>query len=52
MYTPVAGTWAISGTEVRERLGNGQDILEWFMRDVVQDMLRRKITANEPVFHD
>ncbi len=42
----------ISGTEVRERLRKGEALPDWFMRDVVQDVLARAIAQGEPVFHD
>lgn len=41
----------ISGTQVREALRDGGAIPEWFMRDEVQDMLRREIQLGRPVFH-
>lgn len=40
----------ISGTEVRNQLRKGGDLPGWFMREVVQDMLRAEIGAGRSVF--
>ena len=54
-YRPVAGDSvpkSISGTEARAALRAGCRLPEWFMRDVVQDMLLGEIAAGRPVFCD
>jgi ATP sulfurylase len=43
---------SISGTQVRDRLRRGERLPDWFMRDVVQDVLLEEIAAKRPVFYD
>ncbi len=43
---------SISGTQVRNRLQQGEYVPEWFMRKEVQDYLLGEIAAGRPVFHD
>ena len=42
----------ISGTEMRGALRAGQALPDWFMRDMIQDMLRAEISAGQPVFSE
>lgn len=42
----------ISGTVARQKLENGERLPEWYMRDMVQDVLLNEIAANRPVFFD
>ncbi len=51
-YTETAnsGTVPISGSDVRRLLENGENVPEWLARDIVVDMLRRKMAAGQPVF--
>lgn len=53
-YAPLTqnGTKHISGTEVRETLRSGERLPNWFMRDLVQDVLQAEIAAGRPVFVD
>ena len=44
------GTQSISGTQVRAALRAGDPLPDWFMRDVVQDVLRSEIAAGGAVF--
>lgn len=41
---------SISGTQVRAELCAGNALPEWFIRDVVQDMLQREMAAGHPIF--
>ncbi len=41
---------SISGTQVRAALSEGRALPEWFIRDVVQDMLAREVAAGRPLF--
>jgi ATP sulfurylase len=41
---------SISGSEIRRRLQSGDPLPDWFMRDVVQDMLRTEIAHGRPIF--
>lgn len=41
---------SISGTEVREALRADLPLPDWFMRDIVQQMLRSEISAGLPIF--
>ena len=47
-----AQTLTISGTEMREALRAGRALPDWFMRDIIQDMLRAEISAGRPVFSE
>jgi ATP sulfurylase len=52
-YGPVDATDAVksvSGTQARESLINEQRLPNWFMHDVVQDMLMDEIRGGRPVF--
>jgi pyruvate kinase len=58
-YDPEAGTYScektvatrnISGTQVRQALQSGEPLPDWFMRDVVQDVLRSEIDAGGDIF--
>lgn len=40
----------ISGTEAREALRQQRTLPDWFMREEVQELLRRDIVAGKPVF--
>jgi len=42
----------ISGTEVRETLRAGKRLPDWFMRELVQDVLIEEIKRGKPVFHE
>ena len=42
----------ISGTEMRSALRAGHALPDWFMRDLIQDMLRAEISAGQPVFSE
>ncbi len=42
----------ISGTEVRETLRAGKHLPDWFMRDIVQDILLRQIRSGAQVFYE
>ncbi|MCH8009552.1 MAG: hypothetical protein IIC91_11880 [Chloroflexi bacterium] len=44
------GTRSISGTQARQALKAGDPLPDWFMRDVVQDVLRSEIAAGGEVF--
>ena len=44
------GTQSISGTQARAALQAGDPLPDWFMRDVVQDVLRSEIAAGGEVF--
>lgn len=44
------GLELISGTEVRNTLRDGKPLPDWFMRDIVQDMLRQEIASGNEVF--
>ena len=45
-----SGAKSISGTEARAALQAGEPLPDWFMRDVVQDVLRGRIEAGGDVF--
>jgi pyruvate kinase len=45
-----SGARSISGTEARAALRSGEPLPDWFMRDVVQDVLRGRIEAGGDVF--
>ncbi len=40
----------ISGTKARESLLGNQSLPDWYMRDLIQNMLRADIQSKEPVF--
>lgn len=42
----------ISGTVARETLKRGERLPEWFMRDIVQDVIVEEINAGKPVFFE
>lgn len=42
----------ISGSEVRETLRAGKRLPDWFMRDLVQEVLIAEIRSGRPVFYD
>jgi len=42
----------ISGTAMRAALRAGRVLPDWFMRDIIQDMLRAEITAGQSVFSE
>ncbi len=57
-YDPKAGLYRetdgedlqmMSGTELREALRKGEQVPDWFMRDVIQNMLRSEMAAGRPV---
>ena len=43
---------SISGTQVRKTLRDGEALPNWFMREVIQDMIRSEIAAGRPVFQE
>lgn len=58
-FDPEAGSYCrtrgsdtknISGTQVRQALQSGAPLPDWFMRDVVQDVLRSEIDAGGDIF--
>jgi len=42
----------ISGTEVRETLRAGRHLPDWFMRDIVQEVLLRHVQDGTPMFYE
>jgi pyruvate kinase len=42
----------ISGTEVRETLRSGKNLPEWFMRDLVQEVLLEESRNGRPLFYE
>jgi pyruvate kinase len=40
----------ISGTALREKIQNSEEIPTWFMRDVVQETIKKMVDRNEDVF--
>ena len=42
---------SISGTRVRETLGAGNRLPDWFIRPAVQDLLLGRLASGEPLFH-
>ncbi len=42
----------ISGTEVRETLRRGERLPDWFMRDLVQEVLRAELKNGRPLFYE
>ena len=61
-YDPELGTYVeggnsnhlspISGTVARKTLKRGERLPDWFMRDIVQDMILEEINADRPVFFE
>lgn len=43
---------AISGSEVRQRLLNGEAIPEWYMRDIVQQIMAAETHAGRDLFYE
>lgn len=50
--TGAADLVSISGTEVRETLKQGRDLPEWFMRDIVQEVLLDYVASGRPLFYE
>lgn len=59
-YNPQTGTYEadqgqpltmISGTEVRESIRTGQRLPDWYMRDIVQDLLLAELQSGKPLFY-
>jgi len=48
---PGAETQNISGTELRETIRTGSRVPDWFMRDIVQDVLLDEIESGRDVFY-
>jgi len=44
-------TMTISGSQVRGALLKNEPLPEWFMRDMIQTMLKAAIKSGQPVFH-
>lgn len=44
--------FAISGTEIRKALREGNRLPEWYVRDIVQDMLFDELAAGQKLFFD
>ena len=42
----------ISGTEVRETLRSGKHVPDWYMRDLVQEMLLAELRNGNPLFYE
>jgi ATP sulfurylase len=42
----------ISGTEVRETLRAGKHLPDWFMRDLVQEVLLAEMRSGKPIFYE
>jgi ATP sulfurylase len=42
----------ISGTEVRETLRSNKHLPDWFMRDLVQEVLLAELRSGKPIFHE
>ncbi|MDP6344502.1 MAG: pyruvate kinase, partial [Alphaproteobacteria bacterium] len=42
----------ISGSQIRDALRTGDEIPDWSIRDLVQDMLREEVAAGRPLFYD
>jgi ATP sulfurylase len=42
----------ISGTRVRESLRAGERLPDWFMRDLVQDVLLSELASGRPLFYE
>ena len=42
----------ISGTQVRESLRQGTQLPDWFMRDLVQEVLRSELESGKPLFNE
>ncbi len=46
------GVTMISGTQVRESLRRGDGLPDWFMRDLVQEVLRSELESGRPLFNE
>lgn len=46
------GLTMISGTQVRESLRRGESLPDWFMRDLVQDVLKSELNSGRPLFNE
>lgn len=42
---------SISGTKLRRALLEDKSLPDWFMHEIIQDMLREEIVAGRPIFH-
>jgi ATP sulfurylase len=42
----------ISGTQVRESLRRGEHLPDWFMRDLVQEVLLAELESGQPLFYE
>ena len=42
----------LSGTKIRETLRADKHLPEWFMRDLVQEVLLDKMRSGEQIFHE
>ena len=42
----------ISGTAVRDALQSGKTLPDWYIRDMIQEMLTAAIKSGQPVFHE
>jgi ATP sulfurylase len=42
----------ISGTEVRETLRADKPLPDWFMRDLIQDVLLAEMRSGKPLFYE
>jgi len=43
---------SIAGTEVREALREGKKLPDWFMRDLVQEVLMAEMRSGKPLFYE
>jgi pyruvate kinase len=50
--TDIGTARTISGTELRETIRAGERVPDWFMRDIVQDVLLDDIEAKRQVFYE
>lgn len=46
------GLTMISGTQVRESLRRGEHLPDWFMRDLVQEVLLAELESGQPLFYE
>jgi ATP sulfurylase len=53
-YRPLAesGTLPLDTNEMRRALGEGRDLPHWFVRDLIQDVLRAEVAAGRPILCD
>lgn len=51
-YAGEADLQSISGTEVRNTLKEGRVLPEWFMRDIVQEVLLDYVASDRPLFYE